>query len=286
MYDGECPFCARYARLVDVRDAVGELVFVNARDGGPVVDEVRALPWDLNQGMALKLNGRYRLGDEALHTLALLSRKKGAFGVLHRLALGSRAVAWLAYPLLKLGRRLALRAKKSSGPVVGHASQPSLRASRHRPLSVGNLAASLRSLPPGLPWSAPSRLPSKLRDAGFRAIETTPFAAPCAYTDRVKSRVLRMQARIDLQSASQKKACTCSGAPCKNWKAASRLARSWASILLSSRRDPPLDQGTWPFHWIDWRRVGRLKTELYCGLVRRQPLRNYLCAVNPAIVDY
>ncbi len=113
VYDGECPFCARYARLVDVRDAVGELVFVNARDGGPVVDEVRALPWDLNQGMALKLNGRYRLGDEALHTLALLSQKKGAFGVLHRLVLGSRAVAWLAYPLLKLGRRLALRAKRA-----------------------------------------------------------------------------------------------------------------------------------------------------------------------------
>ncbi len=112
VYDGECPFCSRYSRMVDVRDAIGELILVNARDGGPIVDEIKALPWDLNRGMVLKLNGRYRFGDEALHTLALLSRKNGAFGILNRLVLGSRAVAWFAYPLLKLCRRLALMAKR------------------------------------------------------------------------------------------------------------------------------------------------------------------------------
>ena len=97
--------------MVAVRNAVGALILVNARDGGPIVDEIKALPWDLNRGMALKTNGRCWFGDEALHTLALPSRKKGVFGILNRPVLGSRAVAWLAYPLLKLCRRLALMAK-------------------------------------------------------------------------------------------------------------------------------------------------------------------------------
>lgn len=112
VYDGECPFCSRYARLLDVREAVGELVLVNARDGGPIVDEIRALPWDLNRGMVLKRDGRYRFGDEALRTLALLSRRRGVFSILNRLVLGSRAVAWCAYPLMRLCRRLALTAKR------------------------------------------------------------------------------------------------------------------------------------------------------------------------------
>ncbi len=73
-----------------------------------------------------------------------------------------------------------------------------------------------------------------------RAAAPSPAAAVArsgrSVTDRVKSRVIRMQARIYLQSAFRKKARTCSGAFCKDWQAASRLSRSWASVWLCSRR--------------------------------------------------
>lgn len=108
VYDGECPFCANYSRLVNARSAIGKLELVNARNGGAIVEEIMALPYNLDKGMVLKMNGRYYMGDDALNMLALLSERRGVFNVLNRLAFGSRAVSWLAYPVLRLGRRAAL----------------------------------------------------------------------------------------------------------------------------------------------------------------------------------
>lgn len=108
VYDGECYFCRNYARLVDARAAVGELVLVNARDGGPLVEEVRALRYNLDAGMALKMGRRWRFGSDALNTLALLSARRGAFGMANRLLFSSPSAAWLAYPLLNCGRRALL----------------------------------------------------------------------------------------------------------------------------------------------------------------------------------
>lgn len=108
VYDGECYFCKNYARLLILREAVGELTFVNARDGGPLVEEVRALPYNLDDGMALKMGGRWRFGSDALNTLALLSERRGVFGVANRLLFSSSSAAWLAYPFLNFGRRALL----------------------------------------------------------------------------------------------------------------------------------------------------------------------------------
>ena len=111
IYDGECPVCRRYALHLDLKRFLGELVLVNAREGGPIVDEVRALPHDLNEGMVLKIDGRFHRGDAALHALALLSDGRKIFGAFNRLMFHSRASARLIYPLLKLGRRALLKIK-------------------------------------------------------------------------------------------------------------------------------------------------------------------------------
>ena len=111
VYDGECPFCKNYARYLDVKNAVGDFVLINARAGGPLVQEIRDLPYDLNEGMVLKLKGRYYFGSDALYMLALLSDTRGAFSILNRLLFSSRDTARLGYPLLKLGRHLLLKMK-------------------------------------------------------------------------------------------------------------------------------------------------------------------------------
>ncbi len=111
VYDGECPFCKNYAHYLDVRNAIGEFVLVNARDGGPLVEEIRNLPYDLNDGMVLKMRGHYYLGSDALHALALLSGKRGVFSLANRILFSLPGAAWVGYPLLKLGRRLALKLK-------------------------------------------------------------------------------------------------------------------------------------------------------------------------------
>ena len=111
VYDGECYFCRHYARLLSVREAVGELTLVNARDGGPLVEEAQALRYDLDEGMALKVGGRWLFGSDALNTLALLSERRGVFGRANRLLFGAPRTARLAYPFLRLGRRALLRVR-------------------------------------------------------------------------------------------------------------------------------------------------------------------------------
>ena len=109
VYDGECPVCKRYALHLDVRNAVGELVLVDARDGGALVEEIENLPYDLNDGMVLKMDGRHYFGSEAFHMLALLSGRGRVFGAANRLLFGSRPAARMAYPLLVAGRQALLR---------------------------------------------------------------------------------------------------------------------------------------------------------------------------------
>ena len=111
IYDGECPVCQRYALYLNVKRSLGELVLVNARDGGPIVEEVKALPHDLNEGMVLKINGRFLRGEAALHVLALLSDGRKLFGAVNRLMFHSRTLSRLLYPVLKLGRRTLLKIK-------------------------------------------------------------------------------------------------------------------------------------------------------------------------------
>ena len=117
LYDGACPFCANYARLLDVREAMGELTLVDARAGGPLAAEARRLGHDPDAGMALKLDdGRWRFGGEALRELARHSRRRGFLGMANRLLLAPPGAARRWYPLLRLARRLALRAN-GAGPL-------------------------------------------------------------------------------------------------------------------------------------------------------------------------
>ena len=55
VYDKQCPACDYYCNLVRIRESVGDLILVDARDGGPLMDEITASGLDIDQGMA-----RYR----------------------------------------------------------------------------------------------------------------------------------------------------------------------------------------------------------------------------------
>jgi predicted DCC family thiol-disulfide oxidoreductase YuxK len=108
VYDGACPFCSRYVSLVRLREAVGPLELVDARRGGPLVNEIRAAGLDLNQGMVLKMDGRLYGGAECIHRLALLSTRSDRFNRLTAAILSSPGAARLLYPLLRGGRNAAL----------------------------------------------------------------------------------------------------------------------------------------------------------------------------------
>lgn len=111
VYDGECPLCSNYAQFLKLKQTVKELTLIDARQGGPVVEEVRSLPHDLNEGMVAVVDGRYYIGHEALNVLARLAESRGVFNRFNRVAFSSPVAARLGYPWLKLGRWLALKLK-------------------------------------------------------------------------------------------------------------------------------------------------------------------------------
>jgi predicted DCC family thiol-disulfide oxidoreductase YuxK len=109
VYDGECPFCTAYVKLVRLRETVGKVRLINARDGGPEVDMIREAGLDLDEGMVFNMDGRLLHGDEAIHALALLTTESGAFNRLSRWIFRSEGRSRALYPALRMGRNIALR---------------------------------------------------------------------------------------------------------------------------------------------------------------------------------
>jgi predicted DCC family thiol-disulfide oxidoreductase YuxK len=110
VYDGDCPFCSRYVRYVRFRDAVGEVHLVNAREGGPVVDEVVRHGLGLDEGMVLVMGGRLYHGADCIQALALMSSGSDTFNRLNAAVFRSASLARLLYPVLRAGRNGVLRA--------------------------------------------------------------------------------------------------------------------------------------------------------------------------------
>jgi predicted DCC family thiol-disulfide oxidoreductase YuxK len=110
VYDGECPFCAAYVRMVRLRTAVGPVTMVDARTGShPVMAKISAAGLDLDAGMVVALHGQLYHGDAALTVLASLTTPSGLFNRLSGWLFRSPARARVIYPPMVAGRNLTLR---------------------------------------------------------------------------------------------------------------------------------------------------------------------------------
>lgn len=110
IYDGECPFCSNYVRMMALKRSVGTVELVDARSSDSRVKALWARGLDLNEGMAAIYGGTLYYGSDAL---ALISALTGERGLAQRLLSGllrNPRRARLLYPTMKLGRRIALRA--------------------------------------------------------------------------------------------------------------------------------------------------------------------------------
>ncbi|MEP5535325.1 DCC1-like thiol-disulfide oxidoreductase family protein, partial [Ekhidna sp.] len=70
VYDGDCPFCSAYVKLVRLREIYSNVNLINAREGGAIVDEIKKIPLDLDDGMVLKMGNNFFHGNECMHILA------------------------------------------------------------------------------------------------------------------------------------------------------------------------------------------------------------------------
>jgi len=77
VYDGECPFCRNYVRLMELRKAVGNVDLVNARTPHPAVSKLVELGYDLNEGMAAIYGGKVYYGSDAVVLLSPMTNGRG-----------------------------------------------------------------------------------------------------------------------------------------------------------------------------------------------------------------
>lgn len=110
VYDGDCPFCAATAHMYRLKQAVGALHIVNAREAGdtPLMRDIATQGLDLNQGIVAQFNGKLYHGVDALHLLALLGSERGWLNRLNVTLFRNRATVAFAYPFLKFVRNSAL----------------------------------------------------------------------------------------------------------------------------------------------------------------------------------
>ena len=114
LYDGDCPFCKSYTRMVRLREALGQLRLINARDPSPELDTVSQLGYRIDDGMVLCIEGEYFHGDDCIYRLALMSSKIGAWNKLNRWIFSSRRRSALLYPILRACRNLTVRLRGGS----------------------------------------------------------------------------------------------------------------------------------------------------------------------------
>jgi predicted DCC family thiol-disulfide oxidoreductase YuxK len=109
VYDGECPFCRNYVRLMELRRAVGNVDLVNARTAHPAVWKLVELGYDLNEGMVAIYGGKIYYGSDAVVLLSSMTTGRGWASRFLSVLLRRPARARSLYPYMKFGRRLALK---------------------------------------------------------------------------------------------------------------------------------------------------------------------------------
>lgn len=111
VYDGECPICKPTANALKIRDAVGVLHLVNAREPHPILEELRNANLNLDEGMVVKFKNTLYFGADAQHVLAMIGTNNGWFNRINVILFRSKFAAKLIYPILRCTRNIALKIK-------------------------------------------------------------------------------------------------------------------------------------------------------------------------------
>lgn len=111
IYDGDCPLCKRFVIYTYFRNNIPNFKLINARENAQLVQELLELNLDLNKGMVFIYNNQLYYNDKSVHELAKLVKRESFFNKLFHAVFRHKFLAWMFYPLLKAGRRVALKIK-------------------------------------------------------------------------------------------------------------------------------------------------------------------------------
>ncbi|MDO3388240.1 DCC1-like thiol-disulfide oxidoreductase family protein [Gilvimarinus sp. SDUM040013] len=109
VYGRECPTCNAYCQIVRIRETVGDLRIVDARESSEVLNEITSQGLNIDQGMVLKMRGKLYYGSDAIHALALIGSRSGVFNRINYWMFRSKTVSSILYPALDSAETYCLK---------------------------------------------------------------------------------------------------------------------------------------------------------------------------------
>lgn len=109
IYDKECPACDNYCQLVRIRESVGNLKLIDAREQTEALKEITGQGLDIDRGMVLKMGDELYYGSDAVHALALISSRSGVFNRFNYWMFRSKRASAILYPALRFFRNVLLK---------------------------------------------------------------------------------------------------------------------------------------------------------------------------------
>lgn len=122
VYDHQCFVCDAYCRRAHIREDIGMLQRVNAREASPVMDELNAKGFDIDKGLVLKVGDDIYCGSDAIHELSLLSNRGNFFNRLTYWTFCSKRLSHIIYPILRFFHDLILKILRK--PKINNLSLP------------------------------------------------------------------------------------------------------------------------------------------------------------------
>ena len=113
IYDGECPFCTSYVKMVRLKESFDTVELISAREDHPLVKEMLDKGYDLDNGMIVKHGETIYYGSDAVNFMSVMSSDAGLFNRLLKELFKYKLSAKIAYPFLRFGRNSVLFLKGS-----------------------------------------------------------------------------------------------------------------------------------------------------------------------------
>ncbi len=116
VYDGDCPICKRAAEALRIKQSLGDLHLLDARQNERhlLIVDINRRQFDLDEGMVIYHDEAFYHGSSALRFMAVYGAPRGWFNHLNRLLFRTATITESLYPLMRSGRNMLLwlRGKK------------------------------------------------------------------------------------------------------------------------------------------------------------------------------
>ena len=109
IYDEECPFCADFVALNNLRQSGYLVKLVNARDNDDELISDLSSKYNLDDGMIVIVDGSVLYGTAAAMFIAASYSRRGIRSAIYALLLSNKYMAATVYPVLVALRKLFFR---------------------------------------------------------------------------------------------------------------------------------------------------------------------------------